>query len=190
MPQKNIDVVDFLLSVLSRPAKTLALPVPKKGDIKQILTAAARSLDHGKLEPWRFIILSKSALSKLADLAEECALGENLDKDFVAKARKQFDQGYLAIAVIEVQKCSDKIPAIEQTYFAGAVCLALLNASLASGWGANWLSGWASHNRTFVEEGFGLDSHERVAGLIYIGTETSSPPERPRPQIEAITKSL
>ena len=92
--------------------------------------------------------------------------------------------------MIEVQKDSDKIPAIEQTYSAGAVCLALLNASLASGWGANWLSGWASHNRTFVEEGFGLDSNERVAGLIYLGTETSSPPERPRPQIEAIAKWL
>ena len=190
MPQRNIAAMDFLLNRRSRPAKTLAVPVPDKDEVMQILTAAARSPDHGKLEPWRFIILGKSALSKLADLAEECALGENLDKDFVAKARKQFDQGYLAIAVIEVQKGSDKIPAIEQTYSAGAVCLALLNASLASGWGANWLSGWASHNRTFVEKGFGLDSHERVAGLIYIGTETSSPPERPRPQIEAITKSL
>lgn len=190
MPQRNIAAMDFLLNRRSRPAKTLAVPVPDNDEVMQILRAAARSPDHGKLEPWRFIILSKSTLSKLGDLAEECALGENLDEDSVAKARKQFDQGHLAIAVIEVQKDSDKIPAIEQTYSAGAVCLALLNASLASGWGANWLSGWASHNRTFVEEGFGLDSHERVAGLIYLGTETSSPPERPRPQIEAIAKWL
>ena len=190
MPQRNIAAMDFLLNRRSRPAKTLTVPVPDKDEVMQILTAAARSPDHGKLEPWRFIILSKSTLSKLGDLAEECALGENLDEDSVAKARKQFDQGHLAIAVIEVQKDSDKIPAIEQTYSAGAVCLALLNASLASGWGANWLSGWASHNRTFVEKGLGLDSHERVAGLIYLGTETSSPPERPRPQIEAIAKWL
>ena len=190
MPQRNIAAMDFLLNRRSRPAKTLAVPVPDKDEVMQILRAAARSPDHGKLEPWRFIILSKSTLSKLGDLAEECALGENLDEDSVAKARKQFDQGHLAIAVIEVQKDSDKIPAIEQTYSAGAVCLALLNASLASGWGANWLSGWASHDRTFVENGFGLESHERVAGLIYLGTETSQPPERPRPQIETITQWL
>ena len=72
------------------------------------------------------------------------------------------------MAVIEVQKPSEKIPAIEQTYSAGAVCLALLNAALAAGWGANWLSGWASHNRSFVENGLGLSAHERVAGLIYL----------------------
>ena len=190
MPQKNISVVDFLHSRRSRPAKTLALPVPDRKEITQLLTAAARTPDHGKLEPWRFIVLNKTVLSKLAHLAEKCALNENLDEDTVAKARKQFDQGHLAIAVIEVQKDSDKIPAIEQTYSAGAVCLALLNAALASGWGANWLSGWASHNRTFVEEGFGLDRHERVAGLIYFGTETSTPPERPRPQIETIAQWL
>ena len=182
--------MDFLLKRRSRPAKTLALPIPDRDEITQILTAAARTPDHGKLEPWRFVILNKYALSKLADLAEECALKENLDEDAIAKTRKQFDQGHLAIAVIEVQKISSKIPAIEQTYSAGAVCLALLNAALAFGWGANWLSGWISHHRTFVEKGFGLESHERIAGLIYLGTETSKPPERPRPQIETIAQWL
>ena len=107
MPQKNIAVIDFLHSRRSRPAKTLALPVPDKEEITQLLTAAARTPDHGKLEPWRFIVLNKTALSKLANLAEKCALNENLDEDTVAKARKQFDQGHLAIAVIEVQKDSD-----------------------------------------------------------------------------------
>ncbi len=91
------------------------------------------------------------------------------------------------MAVIESPKVSPKIPEIEQTYSAGAVCLALLNAALASGWGANWLSGWASHDATFREEGLNLAEHERIAGLIHIGTETSAPPERPRPDLEAIT---
>jgi nitroreductase len=61
---------------------------------------------------------------------------------------------------------------------------------LAAGWGANWLSGWASHDRAFMEQGFGLESHERIAGLIHIGTETSTPPDRPRPAIEDITTWL
>jgi len=63
----------------------------------------------------------------------------------------------------------------------------MLNGALAAGWGANWLSGWASHDRTFVETGLGLGADETVAGLIHIGTETSAPPERPRPEINAIT---
>jgi nitroreductase len=79
------------------------------------------------------------------------------------------------------------VPQIEQTYSAGAVCLALVNGALAAGWGANWLSGWASHDRDFVQTGLGLAAHETVAGIIHLGTQTSTPPERPRPDVDVIT---
>jgi nitroreductase len=155
--------------------------------LRTILTAAARTPDHGKLEPWRFIVLEHAALQRLASLAETRAQALGLEDDRMVKGRDQFAQGQLCVSVIEVQKSSDKIPPLEQTYSAGSVCLALLNAALASGWGANWLTGWPSHDRAFVEGGLGLQSHERVAGLIFLGTETSTPPERPRPDIDAIT---
>ena len=87
------------------------------------------------------------------------------------------------MAVIAAPKASDKIPEIEQTYSAGAVCLALLNAALADGWGANWLSGWVSHDATFRERALGLAAQERVAGFIHLGTETTTPPDRPRPDL-------
>lgn len=152
-----------------------------------MLTAAARSPDHGKLEPWRFIVLESRALLRLAGLVEIRGQALKRDEAEIEKARRQFDEAHLAVAVIEVRKPSEKIPAIEQTYSAGAVCLALLNAALASGWGANWLTGWAAHDREFVDVGLGLESHERLAGFIHIGTERSMPPERPRPDLEAIT---
>lgn len=155
-----------------------------------MLTAAARSPDHGKLEPWRFIVIEYAAMARLARIAETRGHALNMDADQIAKGRNQFDQGTLAVAVIEVQKPSEKIPAIEQSYSAGAVCLALLNAALASGWGANWLSGWPSHDRGFCEEALGLQDHERVAGIIHIGTETTKPPERPRPDLPSITEWL
>ena len=63
------------------------------------------------------------------------------------------------------------------------MCLSLLNAALTAGWGANWLSGWASHDPEFCKAGLGLADHERVAGFIHIGTETNAPPERPRPDL-------
>ena len=155
-----------------------------------LLTAAARSPDHGMLEPWRFIVIEKPAMGRLADLAEGVGKAQGMEPDQITKGRSQFDQGHLAVVVVEVQKPSEKIPQIEQTYAAGGVCLALLNAALAAGWGANWLSGWPSHNRAFVEQAFGLTPLERVAGIIHIGTETSAPPERPRPDVEAITTWL
>ncbi len=120
------------------------------------------------------------------------ACGERLGKpaEDIAKARAAFEESPLCIAVIEVQKDSPKIPAIEQTYSAGAVCLSLLNAALASGWGANWLSGWASHDRGFAEDALGLAAHERIAGFVHIGTETAAPPDRPRPDLDAVTTWL
>ena len=112
------------------------------------------------------------------------ALG--IDADRIAKSVAQFAAADLAVAVIAAPKASEKIPEIEQIYSAGAVCLALLNAALAGGWGANWLTGWPSHDPVFVQEGLALTGSESVAGFIHIGTETSAPPERPRPDMNAI----
>jgi nitroreductase len=188
MPDPNPAALEFLLSRRSRPAKTLRTPVPDRGELAPLLTAAARSPDHGKLEPWRFIVVEQEAMARIADVAEVRGRAMGLDDEQIGKGRSQFDQGLLAVAVIEVQKPSDKIPALEQTYSAGAVCLALLNAALAAGWGANWLSGWPSHDRGFMTDALGLANHERIAGFIHIGTETTTPPDRPRPDLNAITE--
>ncbi|KIN75101.1 Nitroreductase family protein [Sulfitobacter noctilucae] len=190
MPELNAQALHFLQTRRSRPAKTLGQPVPDRLALEPLLTAAARTPDHGKLEPWRFIVVEKPAMARLADVAEARGVALGLDAEQIAKGRNQFDTGNLAVVVVEVQKPSAKIPALEQTYSAGAVCLALLNAALAAGWGANWLSGWASHDRGFMEEGLGLAPHECIAGLIHIGTETAAPPERPRPDIQGITTWL
>ena len=187
MPDPNPAALDFLLTRRSRPAKTLAPPVPTREQLQQILTAAARTPDHGKLEPWRFIVIEGAAMARLADLAESRARTLGKSPEDTEKARSQFDQGNLAVAVIEVQRASEKVPPIEQTYSTGAVCLSLLNAALAAGWGANWLSGWVSHDRDFCTSGLGLAENERIAGFVHIGTERSAPPDRPRPDLASIT---
>ncbi len=190
MPAKNPAALEFLLTRRSRPAKTLVAPVPDTAELDTILTAAARTPDHGKLEPWRFIVLHGDVFKRLSALTAQRgdALGKSAED--IAKAQNQFDMANLAVVVVEVQKPSEKIPPLEQTYSAGAVCLALLNAALASGWGANWLSGWASHDAEFCSVGLGLTQGERVAGIIHIGTEKSAPPERPRPDVAALTTWL
>jgi nitroreductase len=187
MPAPNLDALNFLLTRRSRPAKTLVAPAPDRATLEKLLTAAARTPDHGKLEPWRFIVIEKGAMARMADVAQARGEALGLDAEQVVKGRSQFDQGHLAVAVIEVHKPSPKIPVLEQTYSAGAVCLALLNAALAAGWGANWLSGWPSHDRGFMTDALGLADHERIAGFIHIATESSAPPERPRPDVDAIT---
>lgn len=186
MPDKNQAALDFLLTRRSRPAKTLTTPVPDRDELTTILTAAARTPDHGKLEPWRFIVLGRPALKRLAGMVPPRGMELGIEPEKIEKSRRQFDDADLAVAVIYSPVDSPKVPEIEQRYSAGAVCLSLLNAALAAGWGANWLSGWPSHDPEFVQSGLGLAAHESVAGFIHIGTETSAPPDRPRPDLANI----
>jgi len=188
MPEPRPDVLEFLQTRRSRPAKTLTTPVPARDEVEKMLTIAARSPDHGKLEPWRFIVLEKAALTRLAALVVELGAGKNLPDEKLEKARRQFADADLVIAVVASPVPSEKVPEVEQILSAGAVCLALLNGALASGWGANWLTGWMARDREFLQRGLGLEAHEFVAGFIHIGTETITPPERPRPDVAAKTQ--
>jgi nitroreductase len=190
MATPNPAAMEFFLSRRSRPARLLRPPVPTEAELMPLLTAAARVPDHGKLEPWRFLVLERPALTRLAGLArargEEVGVApDRLDKDVA-----QFADASLIVAVVMVPRPADKAPEIEQVLSAGAVCLTLLNAALASGWDACWLTGWHVHDPDFARGALGLAEGERVAGLIHIGTAASAPPERPRPDVAAITTWL
>ena len=177
MPTPNPTALTFLQNRRSRPAKTMALPVPTQAQLTEILTAAVRVPDHGKLEPWRFVVIQSAAMARLADLAETRAKALGYDAEKIGKGRGQFDLGLLAVVVISSPKPHEKVPQIEQVLSSGAVCLGILNAAEAAGWGANWLSGWPSHERGFVEAAFGLTPTESVAGIVHIATETNLGPE-------------
>lgn len=187
MPEKNEAALAFLLTRRSRPAKTLTDAAPSEAEILTMLTAAARTPDHGKLEPFRFVVIRGAARERLA---ERCAhhmreAGEAPEK--IEKQAGGFLHGGAILTVVFSPKPSEKIPEWEQHLAAGGACLALLNAALASGWGANWLTGWASERRAFLEDDLGLAPHERLAGFIHVGGETAAPPDRPRPDLSLIT---
>ncbi len=188
MPQPRPEVMDFLLSRRSRPAKTLGPGGPDHMALEQLLAAAARSPDHGKLEPWRFVVIEGAARERARTLASERAQALELDQSTTAKTVAAFGQGDVIVAVLSSPKPSEKIPVWEQHLSAGAVCLALLNAALASGWGANWLTGKMAYDPVFLTEFLGCVEGEAVAGFIHIGAETVTPQDRPRPDLSAITK--
>lgn len=187
MTNQTATVQDFLHTRRSYPYRTLTTPAPNADELAPLLVAAARVPDHGKLEPWRFVVLSDSALPRLAELATARGTAQGIEADKVAKESGAFANAPLIVAVVACPTASEKVPAIEQFYSAGAVCLSLLNIALASGWGANWLSGWSSHDRAFLSEGLNLAGHESIAGFIHIGTGKTPPPERPRPDTQTVT---
>lgn len=182
--------LDFLLTRRSRPARTLGLPVPDRAEVATLLTAAARTPDHGKLEPWRFIVLTRPATDRLAVLVRSRGEALGLEEERIAKSVSQYAMADLAIVVVASPKKQPKVPAIEQAYSVGGVCLALLNAATAAGWGANWLSGWPVYDDTFLRDGLGVAAPESVAGVIHIGTPTGEVPDRPRPDVARLTTWL
>ena len=175
------DAFTFLATRRSHPAKTLTAPVPDRTALTAILAAALRVPDHGKLEPWRIIVLERPALARLGDLVATLGAEAGTDADLIAKGRGQFDASPLAVVVVASPKASPKIPVIEQTLSAGALCVGVVNAAHAAGWGACWLTGAPSYDRAFMERGLGLSPQEWVAGIVHIGTIGTFPPDRPRP---------
>ena len=187
MPAEIPAVLDFLLTRRSYPARTLTLPIPDRTGIEAILTAAARVPDHGKLEPWRFVVLHKPALQRLAGIVARRAEELNTDPEKRPKSVAQYAQADLAIVVVMCPKSTVKVPLAEQVYSAGAVCMGVLHAATALGFGANWLSGWPAYDRVFLTEGLGLAPEESMAGIIHIGTVSDAVPDRPRPDLTRIT---
>ena len=119
MADKHPEVLDFLRSRRSRPAKILTAPVPSRTEIEQILEMAARTPDHKKLEPWRFIVLEKSAMPRLATLAVETATALGKPAEKVEKFRQQFANADLAIAVVYAPVPHPDVPDVEQVLSAG-----------------------------------------------------------------------
>jgi nitroreductase len=186
MPTPNHAALDFLLHRASHPAKLFAGPVPSRDQLRLILTAAVRVPDHGKLEPWRLVVLEPAAMPRIATLAEAHARSIGADAAKTAKARGQFDLGKLAVVVIASPKVSDKVPPMEQLLSAGALCFGIVTAATAAGWGANWLSGWPSHDAAFAAAAFQCTASETVAGIIHIGTPGNTGQDRPRPDLDRL----
>lgn len=187
MPTQNPEALRFMLERRSISHKTLCAPVPSRAELEPILTAGARVPDHKMLEPWRFLVLENAALNRLGGAVYTHALALGMDEAKADKARFSFDNAPLSVAVVASLKPTDAIPDVEQTLAVGACCLSVLNAALASGWGANWITGWASFDEAFLTEHLGLESGEYVAGFIHIGTAPTAPSERKRPNLDAIT---
>ena len=187
MPTINQAACDFLAQRRSFPAKLMAGAVPSEAELRAILTVALRVPDHGKLEPWRLVVLEKLALMRLADLAETRAQALGGDAQMVGKGRGQFDTGQLAVAVISAPKAQDKVPLVEQQNSAAALAFGIVIAATAAGWRANWLTGWVSHDRPFISRAFDCTGTETLVGFVHVGSAGGAEiADRPRPALDQV----
>lgn len=166
----------------STPAKQLQAPGPDDSTLLGMLRAAVRVPDHGKRTPWRFLRIAGDARHALGEALAARTLQRDPDASdgTIEKDRHRFSHAPVVIAVITRLGDDKKIPETERMASASCVCFALLQAAQASGFGAQWLTGWPAYDDTILEL-LGLSQEERIAGYIHIGTPKLDVPERERP---------
>lgn len=164
------------LLALRRSTKIVHLtePGPSNADIDALLRLAARVPDHGKLGPWRFVVMEGEGRVRAGE-----ALASVTDAASGDTARATFTRAPACVMVVSTAAPHAKIPEWEQHLSAGAVCYALLLAAHALGYGGCWLTGWPCYNAD-ARRALGLADHERIAGFIHLGTPTETPTERVR----------
>lgn len=183
----NPDTLDLLLSRRSVKTRDMIAPGPDRETLDLILKAATRVPDHGKLTPWRFIILEGAARETLGDLISKALMEENNTSETIAEKMKGYaTQGPTLVIAIHSPSTARPIPAYEQMLSTGAACQNMLVAATALGVAGQWLTGWAATSKT-VARGLGLEEHEQIAGFLFFGTQKEEPTERPRPNLDEVT---
>lgn len=178
------EALAFLATRRSASALTLRAPAPTEAELADLLAIAARAPDHGKLAPWRFVILDGAGKAAFADRLEAIAAGREDGAKLAAKLGK-LRTPPLGVAVVSRPVAGD-IPEWEQLLSAGAVCTNLTYGALAMGYGANWITDWYAYDGE-ARAALGLAPEERVAGFVFIGTASEAPLERARPDVAALT---
>lgn len=180
------DTISLLRTRRSVAPQMMSGPGPTPEELRQLLVLAARVPDHGKLAPWRFVVVEGTARERLGDLAADVYRSQNpaADEDRLAVERGRFARAPLVVAVVSAAAPHVKIPEWEQVLSAGAVCMNLVVAANAMGFVTAWLTEWCAYDRTFLDR-FGLAAHEKLAGFVHIGHGTP-PDDRVRPDMDAI----
>lgn len=174
--------LSLLATRRSGKPRDLAAPGPDAAQMAEILTIAARTPDHGKLAPWRFVVVPDGKRGALADLladAHGAERGEVRAAD--RETFEQFARQAPALVVVLSSPKESRIPVWEQELSAGAACMNLLHAAHAMGFAGGWLTGWAAFSDR-VRDAFGA-APERIAGFVFLGTPARALDERPRPDM-------
>ncbi len=186
-PAPSPEMLHRLATRRSAPAQALTGPGPDPDQVTDILTLGARTPDHGKLTPWRFVVMGTETRAGIAERLAVMATQKGLPPKAVAVLAK------LTAAPTTVLVISTAAPGLkpvwEQELSAGAVCMNIEHAASALGFASSWITDWYSYDAEAAAL-FGVTEGEKVAGFIHIGTAGEPLLERDRPDVTRLTTTL
>jgi nitroreductase len=177
-----MDALEAMTSRLS--AVQLAEPGPDDRALDAMLRAAMRAPDHGRLKPWRFIVLRGAARERFGEvLAEALRRREpGASPAVLERERQKPMRAPLMLIVAAKTVASPKVPVVEQVVAAGAAAENVMIAAHAMGYGAMWRTGEPAYD-AHVKEALGLAADDGIIGFIYLGTPVGKPPQLPAPDL-------
>ncbi len=177
--RESVETLALMAERRSTKIAFLAEPGPSPAQLDTLLRLAARAPDHGKLGPWRFVLIEEDGRTRAGEALANVLEADGVSADRIAFERKRFLQAPAAVMIVSTAQAHVKIPEWEQQLSAGAVCYGLLIAAHAMGFGGAWLTEWMAYDAR-ARAALGLAEHERIAGIVYLGTAQSSAVERQR----------
>ncbi|MEM7651081.1 MAG: nitroreductase [Pseudomonadota bacterium] len=180
------EMLNYLLKRRSVLADCLSSPGPSAEQLQDMLSAASRVPDHGKLAPFYFLVFEGDARASAGDVLAEAYKETHPEcpDDRAEKERARFLRAPLVVGLIMRARMS-KNPLWEQMLTCGAAAQNFILAANAHGFGAQWLTEWYAYDEN-VRSGFGLDEKDEVAGFIYVGSVEDQPEDRDRPDLDLI----
>jgi nitroreductase len=182
-----MDAIDALTTRRS-PAQ-FAEPAPDDAALAEILRAAMRAPDHGKLKPWRFIVLRGDARKRFGDVMAEAMKRREpeVPANMLEREREKPLRAPLIVVLAVAVQEGHKIPVVEQLLSAGAAAQNIMVAAHALGYGAAWKTGAPAYDN-FVKETLGLAPSDAIVGFLYLGTPAMKPAALPQPELSSFVR--
>ncbi len=176
-----MDAMELLLSRES--ALKLEPPGPDRAALDAIFQSAVRAPDHGRMRPWRFVVIPEDKRAAFGDLMADCMRRREpaASAEMLLRERdKAMRAPIIVVAAAHVEK-GHKIPEVEQMAAAAAAAQNIMLAANAQGYGAMWKTGAPAYDAT-VKRALGLAADDDIVGFIYLGRQVGGGIQAPRPQ--------
>jgi nitroreductase len=163
--------------LMRRSARALTDPAPDEAALALMFASAARAPDHGRLRPWRFMVVRGEARGRFGELLADHLRRTHAQVSEETLERERLKAFRAPLIVVVAAHCNPgvKIPVIEQTLSAGAAAHALMLAAFALGFNAMWKTGGPAYDAA-VKGALGLGPDDAIVGFLYLGTESERAP--------------
>jgi nitroreductase len=190
LDKAGMETIAAILGRRTVPQVKMVDPGPDEDQLRQLLEAGAAAPDHGKLRPWRFLVVRGDARHRLGELFARAALQAD-PPPTAAEVEKQrtgpLRAPLLIIVVAHIDRGLGKIPEIERVAASAAAAQNILLAAHAMGFAGKWSTGRNAYDAT-IKAGLGIGEDDHVVGFLYIGSYGAPQEPSPRPELAEVTR--